>query len=101
MLTTLGVLELFVFAFLSLFPSLFFFPTTNAQLQLFVSPPASCQLERLSVDILTQHLLPTGEIGTCQKKLVASHVKSYQRPSAIIITIGVLLLSYDESCSGK
>lgn len=68
-LTTLGVLELFVFSFLSLFPSLVFFfsPSTNAQLQLFVSPPASCQLESLSVDILTQHLLPTGELGMCQK----------------------------------
>lgn len=63
-LTTRGVLELFVFSFLSLFS---FFFSTNAQLQLFVSPPASCQLERLSVDILTQHLLPTGEIGMCQK----------------------------------
>lgn len=73
-----GVLKLFVFSFLSLFPSLLPFFSTNAQLQLFVSPPASCQLERLSVDILTQHLLPSGEIGMCQKSWwqATSHLTS-------------------------
>lgn len=35
------------------------------------------------------------------EKLVASHVTSYRHPSVIIITIGGLLLSYDESRSGK
>ncbi len=48
------VLELFAFS-LSLSPA--FFPT---RLQLFESPPASCQLDSLRKHS-THHLLPTGE----------------------------------------